>query len=288
MSGTAFALVVGAAVAHAVWNLYAKRAGSAGAVFAWLYAGTGALLYAPLAVLVVVLTDARLAAPQLAFMGGSVVLHTVYVVLLQRGYAAGDLSVVYPVARGLGPLLAVAGAIALLGERPRAVSLAGALAVCIGVAVLGLSARGPAPVGGASRALGYAGATGVAIACYTLWDAYAVAVLAIPPLLFDWVNNVGRWALLTPHAWRRRDAVARVWRLHRTEVLVVGALFPLAYILVLVAYTLAPVTHVAPARELSIVIGTVLGARVLAEGATAPRVAAALTVLAGVVVLGVA
>lgn len=282
MTLLALALVLAAAVLHATWNLLAKRAETGGTEFVWLVAATATLLYAPLGIVVVV-RSLPLTGTQLGFMAGSAVLHVVYFLVLQHGYGVGDLSVVYPLARGTGPMLATLGAIAILGERPTRLALAGAAAVSIGVLALGWGTRrrdGSRPAG-----VGYGLATGAVIASYTLWDGHAVATLAIPPIAYDWASNVGRSLLLGPVAVRRRTRVREVWTAHRREVLGVALLSPAAYILVLAALTFTPVSYVAPAREVSILIGTLLGARLLAEPDLGRRLVGAGAIVAGVIAL---
>jgi hypothetical protein len=102
---TVFALVLVLAVAtfHATWNLRAKRVGEGGAVFVWLFGFLAALIYAPLAVVVALVEKPHFGPEALVFMFGSGLLHLGYFILLQRGYAVGDLSLVYPLARGTGP-----------------------------------------------------------------------------------------------------------------------------------------------------------------------------------------
>jgi drug/metabolite transporter (DMT)-like permease len=212
------------------------------------------------------------------------VLQTAYFLLLQRGYAAGDLSVVYPLARGTGPLLSVVFAIVLLHERVTGWALAGAAAVVCGVFVIGLGRTGGAKLG---PSVGYALATGVTIAAYTLWDANAVTTLGVPPLVEYGVGAIVEGLALLPHALARRAAVAGTWRAHRGPALVVALLAPLSYVLVLYAMRLAPVALVAPARELSIVIGAVLAWRVLGEPNPGRRLAGAAIVLTGIVTLAV-
>ncbi len=127
---------------------------------------------------------------------------TVYFVLLQRGYESGDLSLVYPLARGTGPILATAGAIAILGERPGPLALAGTAAIAVGVVLLlatrGIS-RGPA--------LAYALLTGLLIGIYTIWDGHAVRGSHAEPLFYLLVTNLTIVALLLPAALRERATV---------------------------------------------------------------------------------
>jgi drug/metabolite transporter (DMT)-like permease len=276
-------LVLIAAVLHATWNLFAKRAGEAGTVFVWLCAVLMAAIYAPIAVVAYFVADPVIGAPQLVFMLGSGLLHLVYFTVLQHGYRVGDLSLVYPLARGTGPMLSTAAAIIVLGERPTPLALAGALLVCCGVVVLGATGRTPDPDKPAAPAVAFGLVTGGLIAVYTLWDKHAVAALAIPPLILDVAANSVRGLLLTPHALRRRRALSEVWRSHKREALGVALLAPLAYILVLTALSVSPVSYVAPARETSILIGTLFGVRLLGEGRLGIRVVGAAAIVAGLV-----
>lgn len=116
MHPAAIAFVLFAAVAHAGWNLFAKQVPDGGAVFAWFAAAVGVVLVLPVTVVAVV-REGLPAISWLAF-GVSSLLHLGYFLLLQRGYRVGDLSVVYPLARGTGPLLTVVAAVWFLHERP--------------------------------------------------------------------------------------------------------------------------------------------------------------------------
>jgi drug/metabolite transporter (DMT)-like permease len=281
---TAIVLVVVAAFAHAGWNTSAKRAGAGGSVFVWLYAAMSVVLLLPIAVVDLLVTG-RVPAPSWALaLGISGLLHSAYFVLLQRGYADGDMSVVYPLARGTGPLLSVLFAVVVLGERPGVVALIGGLAVVVGVFVIG-GAGVAAGGGGRWVGVGYGVVTGITIAGYTLWDAHSVTTLAVPPLVQLCGSVVVETAVLAPVALAKRAEVARQWRDHRWDAAVVAVLSPLAYALILYALRIAPVALVAPARELAIVVGGVLAWRVLHEPNPARRLAGAAIVLAGVFAL---
>lgn len=283
MSLFALALVLGSAVLHATWNLLAKRA-VADTPFLWLVYVVGAVVYAPFALAILVIGQPALGWPVLVFVLVASCLQILYFATLSAGYRAGDLSLVYPIARASGPLLATAAAIAILGERPSALALAGALAIVVGALVLAGDPRA-LRASGTSRAVGLALATGVVIATYTLWDKTAVSTLLVPPLLYDWATVVGQSVLLAPVALRRRAEMRDVWRRQRGAVLGVGILSRLAYILVLTALVVTPVSYVAPAREIGILIGAVLGARVLAEGHALRRGLGAAAMVLGVIAL---
>jgi drug/metabolite transporter (DMT)-like permease len=284
VTGWALGLILTAAFVHASWNLLNKRA-SGHASFTWLVAASSALLYAPVVAAVAVLgSDATLSLTAIGFITGSAVLHTAYFVLLNEGYRAGDLSLVYPLARGTGPLLSTVVAIAFFGERPSLLAVSGGLLIVLGVVVLTsntVSLHSARP----SRAVNYALVTGAFIAAYTLWDKQAVATYAVAPVVLDWGANLGRTLLLTPFALRHWSHVREEWRAHRFEALGMALLVPLSYILVLMAMQFTPVSYVAPAREISILIGTIMGTRFLAEGDAPRRLAGATAMVLGVVAL---
>jgi drug/metabolite transporter (DMT)-like permease len=282
----ALTLILAAAFIHATWNLLNKRA-SGHATFTWVVAVLSAVFYLPVAMAAVLFWQARIGWVEIGLMAGSAALHTGYFVLLNEGYRAGDLSLVYPLARGTGPLLSSAGAILFFGERPSALALVGGLLIVLGVMVLTGSPDKLRQQAGAKKAIVYALVTGTFIAAYTLWDKQAVSTFAVGPILLDWGSNLGRSLLLTPFALRHWNSARNEWRIHRFEAIGVALLVPLSYILVLTAMQFTPVSYVAPAREISILIGTVMGARLLAEGDVHRRLAAAGAMVLGVVALAI-
>ena len=275
MSGAALGLVLLAAGAHALWNFVAKTAPGGGTAFVWLASIFGACVLAPPALVLIATSPPSLAA--VWFMAGSGVLHAVYFACLQRGYRDGDLSLVYPLARGTGPLLATVAAVVVLGERPGGLALVGGAVVV--AAILWLAA--PAVRAGAPGT-GWALATGVTIAAYTLWDAHSVTALAVPPVIYFGAATLLQSTLMLPMALRFRPRVARIWHDHKVEAIIIGIASPVAYLLVLFALQRAPVSLVAPAREVSIVFGGLLGWLVLHEPNPARRLAGAVVVLVGI------
>ena len=283
MNGFALALVLVAAFVHASWNFFAKRAGG-GAVFVWLFAALSAVFYLPVAIGVCLWQRPHVGGIESLFLAGSAVLHLVYFLLLQRGYAHGDLSVVYPVARGSGPALATAAAIVILGERPTLPALAGAALVVTGVFVISGGLRGLGR-DRAGRSVAFGLATGALIAGYTVWDKVSVSALLLPPVLVDYCSNLGRTLILTPYALTRRDEIRALWSCSRKEVVWVALLTPLSCVLGLTAMAFTPVSYVAPAREVSVLIAVAMGTGLLGEGQGGRRVAAAALMVIGIVLL---
>jgi len=299
VSVTALVLIVVAALGHATWNLFSKQASAAGAMlFLWLVAAAALVIFLPVVAGVILVGHPHLRAANWVFMAGTGVLQVGYFLFLQRGYQAGDLSLVYPIGRGTGALLAALAGIVLLGERPGAVAAAGILAIVAGIAVIGLPARRPAPppagaaalAGGTQsgwRAVTLALGTGAFIASYTLWDKYAVSTLATPPVLQGYAAFPVMVLAFAPHVLRHRDGLVRAWRAFWPQVLGAGVLAPGTYMLVLVALSFSPVDTIAPVREVSVLFGVILGRRLLGEGGLPRKLAAAAAIVAGIVAVAV-
>ncbi len=282
MTATALGLVLIAAVFHALWNLMAKRAGG-GPAFVWLYGTTSAFLLLPLAVALFFVGHPQLSFAGMSFMFASAILHAGYFVVLQEGYREGELSVVYPVARGTGPVLSTIAAIAVLGERPSALALFGAILVALSVFALAKPARSAGV--DSKRAISFGVITGILIAGYTLCDKQAVGAYGVPPLFQQWGTSVGMSVMLAPLALKRRAEIRHHLQHHLTPVLAIGVLVPTAYILVLTAMSFTPVSYIAPAREVSILFGTIMGTHLLSEGQTGKRIAAAVIMVFGLAAL---
>jgi drug/metabolite transporter (DMT)-like permease len=315
-------LILIAAVAHATWNLFTKQASvTGGTSFVWLISLAATAVYTPVVAVSLALGPPRLTSLSWVFLAGTGLLQVGYFLFLQSGYRLGDLSLVYPVGRGSGALLAALAGIVLLGERPGPAGVAGIVLVVLGVLILGVpaggrsAAAGPSPAGTrrpagpspagtrpagpspagtrpaggppASRAVVFALVTGVFIATYTLWDKYAVSTLRVPPLLQGYASLPVMALVLAPFALRSRQRTVRVWRDYPRQVAGAAMLYPLAYILVLAAMSFTAVSAVAPAREVSVLAGVLLGRRMLGEGGLARRLAAAAAIAAGIICLAV-
>jgi len=288
MSYASLILVILAAMAHATWNLLAKRAAMVGPVFVFAYGLCATLLYAPWVVWILLHEGMHWTWPVVLCILASSALHLGYSLCLQRGYQVADLSVVYPIARGTGPLLSTTGAFMLLGEPATTTGIAGML--CVVGGVLLIATQGKLSLFRQPQAwLGvrWGVVIGLFIAAYTVVDAYGVKTLLIMPVLFDWFTCLTRTALMTPHVLRRRADSWQAMRGHWHLALAVGLLSPLGYILVLYALRNgAPLSLVAPAREMSMMLGTLAGMFLLRETVGVGRLAGCGAILVGVVLLG--
>lgn len=280
------ALIAGAAVAHAVWNIAVKRAGTSGVGFLWSGIVVGAVVFAPFGVASLA-SEATDLLRWMPWAAGSGALQVVYFLLLQRGYRLGDVSIVYPLARGTGPALAVILAILVLGERPSWLVLGGAAVVVAGVMIIGFAGG----KGSAARnrvGIQYGLLVGVLIAVFTLWDAAAVTVGEMPPVGLYWGSVVFQLLLLALPAMRQWRTTLETARQHWVAVILFGVLGPLAYMLVLIAIQIAPVSVIAPAREVSVVLVGLAGWLLFKEPNPVQRLIGAVVVLGGVALLALA
>jgi len=285
MPALALIAVLLAALTHSTWNLYAKKAAGS-RHFVWLYSVGSIVLYLPIIAWIMVYERPHLGTIEYLALTATAVLHTGYSLVLQAGYRTSDLSLVYPIARGSGPLLSFVGATILLGERPTVLAGLGLVLIVAGILLVAGLTREPhrAPKAGIFFGL----LTGLFIAGYTVNDGWSVKSLALSPFIIDFSGNLIRVVVLTPLALRDLPGVAREVRVYAKPAAVVGVLGPLGYILVLFAMRIAPISHVAPARELSTLVGTYFGSRLLREKAVPARLAGAVCIVVGVVSLAFA
>ena len=274
-----------AAAAHATWNIAAKRAAGS-RHFVWLYSVGSALLYLPIILWICIQQRPHFDTRQYVALAATSFLHLGYSLSLQAGYRSSDLTLVYPIARGFGPLLSFIGAVLLLGERATALSALGMMLIVAGILLVAGLTREPhrAPRKGIFFGL----LTGVFIASYTLNDGFAVKTLAISPFIVDFTGNLVRIVVLAPLAWRDRTEVKREVRAYAGPAVVVSILGPIGYILVLFAMRIAPISHIAPARELATLAGAYMGSKLLSERTTPERIIGAVCIVVGVVSLSFA
>lgn len=279
----ALLIVLGAALCHSVWNLILKMEGGRSDVALGALV-VGVLLGAPL-MATYPLAEIPLAGWVLVVV--SALFETGYFLALSAAYRVGDLSLVYPVARGTSPVVVAPLAILFLGERLSAAGLAGVGLVCVGI--LGGHARGIAALAASAttrRALGLALLTGAMTAGYSLVNKLGVAIVPVPVYgVSVFAVNAVLFALVL----RRRGVVLPGPRTIRWRpTLAIGVLMMTAYVAVLAGMSMAPVSYVVATREVSIVVGAALGAIALREPHPVWRLASAAVIFAGLALIALA
>jgi drug/metabolite transporter (DMT)-like permease len=271
---TAAVAVLGAAVAHATWNAIAHGFKDRLAAFALI--GLGGLVPA----VPMLLLAAPPAPASRGYLGVSVLLHIAYQLLLMRCYRLGEFSQVYPLARGISPVLVTGAAWLLVGEHLSGPQLAGVLLIPAGLACLVFIGRRPG-----RPALAAAAGTGLAIASYTTVDGIGVRLSGSAAGYIGWLMTLEGLAIPAAAIVIRRGALAGQVRGVWPVGLAGGVLSTAAYGLVLWAQTHAALALVAALRETSIVIGAVIGSLIFREPFGRPRIAATILVVAGILLL---
>ena len=267
MTAVSLILVLLAAVAHASWNLFLKRADDP-EVFAWCLLVVATVLLAPLGVVLLFYNSVDVTG--LWFILATIALHVLYFNLLARGYVQGDLSLVYPVARGMGPMLVPVLAVVFLNEKIEPLAIGGIAAIIGGIYTISWWGnfhqvlRSPLMFL-KSAGMRYAVLTGLTIAVYSIVDKEGVG--HVQPLLYMYFLTIGTAAMLAPYVLFHKGvkSVRTEWRANAVPITIAGLFTFAAYGLVLTAFSLSRVSYVAPAREVGIVIGVMLGVFLLKE-----------------------
>ena len=292
------AIVLVAALAHASWNALIKsdddRLVTLGAVNAVRF-----LLCIPI-VLALPLPD-RASWPYLA---ASSILHVGYYTFLISAYRFGDLSKVYPLARGLSPLIVAAGAYVFAGERLSPMALVGVAVACTGIASLSLgggatparSARvhtgalssagdGAAQARTDRRGVVFAAGTAVFIAAYTVTDAMGARLSGHAVSYVAWLSILDGLPMLLVAGVLRRAGLAHHLAARAWKSVAGGALQLTAYGLVVWSLALAPMAAVSALRETSVLFAAIIGVKLLGEPLGTHRITAAALVAAGIMLI---
>ena len=282
MSLTALTLVIVGALMHAYWNVQMKRA-RGGVGFIWLFTLIAVAFLAPAGVYRLIETGSWSDPRMLLAAAASAIVHVVYHNALQLGYRHGDFSTVYPVARGVAPMMTVVGAAILFTEAVPLTNWIGAGAIAAGIVLL--SVKFGEGAGKGHKGIGWAILTGVSITAYTLIDAWAVVQLRADPLAYYFVSQCFRAILFAPAALHAFDNFREAVRDSKREAGIIGILSPTAFLMILFALQLAPVSQVAPLREISMLFGAFAGGMHFGERFGKARLAGIVSIAIGAVLV---
>jgi uncharacterized membrane protein len=287
LSGIALGIVLASALLHAGWNFLLKKSDRK-IVFIWWFLLLSSLYFLPM--LLYFLPGIALTPKGWLCIVASGVIHAVYFGCMGHAYQRGDLSLVYPLARGSGPLFVPVLAVMLLGEEIAPLGGVGIALIIFGIYCVHLHSFSKtaflepfrALKGGASL---WALFTGLAIACYTLVD--KVGVGEVSPPVYIYIMMLVTWALITPWVLcRERDFVMREWRRHKGAIAMVGFLSGFTYLMILFALTMSKVSYVAAVREVSIVLSAYFGIAYLGEKQGKQKLLGAVLICLGVIAIG--
>lgn len=290
MTGLALIFVVLSAFSHVSWNLLLKRSANR-EVFSWWMLASSIVILLPLGIVLVLVYPITLLG--WSFVLGTVGFHVLYYLLLAKGYSGADLSVVYPIARGMGPALVPVLGVLILKETISPMAIAGILMVIAGIYAVywwGRVAhifRDPFQFL-KERGVRFAVLTGLTIGGYSIWD--KVGVSHVNPFLYMYLLNVGTVLILAPYMvkFHGRTAINSEWKTGAVSIVAAGLLDFLAYGLILTALTFSRVSYVAPAREVGIVVAVFVGTLVLKESFGIGRLLGSGMIVAGLALIALA
>ncbi len=293
MSLTALTLVLTAALVHATWNYFLKKA-NATSPFWWLVYIITAVITVPALFIYDPQALSNITPIGWLVIALSAPIHVIYGQVLQIGYKKSDYSIVYPTARGTGPLITVLCAVLILGDRPSFWGWIGIVLILASIVLLAMPHKRDKQTQDLRIRAGifWGFLTGCFIAGYSFCDAWAVQQeTGLTPLSFYFPSIAVRAIVFAPfimiHAnWKAESKeILTTPRLQKAlAVVTVGS--PLAYILVLYAMTIAPLAYVAPSREVGMMIGVVLGGLLLRERLSVTRLAGVIGMTLGVILVG--
>lgn len=272
---TSLVLVVLSGLFHATWNAMAKSSADKNA-FLWYCQLIPIVLFMPWALST--WHDATFTIASMLLLTASAVIHGGYCLLLAKSYTVGDLSQAYPVMRGTSPLLVPLVSVTMFGESLPLLGWLGILLIVVGIiSINGLRLKSSPAV------TIYALGVGLAISAYTIVDRQALAYFS-PPLL-NQATNIGNLIALS-FALRGSVTLRKEWTLNRWPILGAAILAPSGYLLFLYAQHGAPLSALAPLREIGTVFGTVLAVTLLRERQGRRRMIASVVITTGILCLG--
>ena len=293
MSALALLLVLTAALVHATWNYFLKKA-NATRPFWWLVYIITAIITVPALFLYDPDSLKNITPIGWLVIALSAPIHVIYGQVLQIGYKKSDYSIVYPTARGTGPLITVLSAVLILGDRPSFWGWIGIILILGAIVLLAMPQKTDKNTQSLRIRSGifWGALTGCFIAGYSFCDAWAVQqTTGLTPMSFYFPSIAVRALVFAPfiimHAnWKEESKeILTTPRLQKAlAVVTVGS--PLAYILVLYAMTMAPLAYVAPSREVGMMIGVVLGGLLLKEKLSTTRLMGVIGMMLGVILVG--
>ena len=281
MVGLAFALVIMSAVLHACWNFLTKRVSGNLSV---LYIGMAGACLVLLPIVLLFRTTVQLLPAAYPLIVATGVIHAIYFLVLSQAYRYGNISTVYPVARGSGVIGTAIVAIMLLGEEVSLLGMCGIISAGLGVFFIGTSAGQGIE---SKKGLHFGLLVGLTMIGYSIVDKIAMA--SIDPVVYIFWLFLLSMLLLTPcMLLARRRQLAEALRKHKRDGFIIGLGATAGYLLILFVFRMAQVSYVVAVRELSVVFGSILGFAFLHESGSVRKFLGIILVVTGLILIRVA
>lgn len=279
----ALLLVFLSALLHTWWNYFVKTVREK-QIFTWWTLAVGCVFYIPL-----IMLNWPIPSAVWPYVAGSALAEAIYFIVLIRAYQHGDFSLVYPVARGAAPAMLTVWAVLFLGERPEPGGFAGLSVLIIGLILVGgaglLTRRTSFSVGVSE--LCPALVISFWISVYSVLDGAAVRIMA--PESYAGLVLAITAMLLTPIVISRYGirAIAEEFHLNWVRIVAVAFMMLLTFILVLEAYRIGKVSYVAATREISVILASLVGWRLMKEEFGRIRTAGSVLIFLGILLIAI-
>jgi uncharacterized membrane protein len=275
----AIILVIFSGLIHSIWNLLTKKSINKN-VFLWFCQWAAIIIFLPLFLIEIRTIDSVPLAGWL-LVAVSMFLHGLYILLLAKTYTIGDLSQVYPIMRGISPLLVPVIGVFVLNENLKFQGWIGVVCIVAGILLVGdFKSKGRWNLYNRSILLAFM--VGVMITSYTVVD--KVTLHYIPAITLNEASNIGNLLALT-YLTVKSKAIRHEWRINWKTIIIGGFLAPGGYILFLKGLEIMPVSQLAPMREIGTVFGTLMGKFIIQESQARNRIVASIIITVGVLLL---
>lgn len=276
-----FLLVLLSAFTHALWNFFAKKAsGNFPVLWNGLWIANLVLLPYSLSTII----DSGFPLSAMPFMLGSGIAHAFYFLTLARAYEKTDISIAYPVARGVGVGGTTLAAVWLLGEVVSVKGAAGILLICIGVLTIGLVGR---KITSGLQHMSWPLLVGLCTVSYSVLD--KVGVFHAHPVVYINLSTMVAAALLSPYVFlRSKHKIGLAWATKWKMSALIGLGVTGTYLLILFAFRLEQASYIVAVREFSVVVGALMGILFLTERLTLPKILGIATIACGLILVRLA
>ena len=285
MTPTTLILILLAAILHAGWNLLLKQSNEK-YIASWWATLVSIICISPV---LFIYPFPKPAIWPYALISGA--LEAAYMITLSSAYYRGDYSLIYPISRGAAPAFLVLWAVLFLHESPSLPGLIGILLIIGGLILVSSSAMWINQQGGGRKfSTNFKGVI-LALLVALLISVYSVidgaAVKQTHPVSYIVLVFGAMTLFITPFVFKRHGWAAMVteWRAHRLRNFAIGCMAILAYLLVLIVYSLSSVSYAGTIREVSVIFAAIAGAWFLGEGFGIPRTIGAIIIFSGILLI---
>ena len=279
MTSTVFLLVLVSAISHAAWNFAARKAvGNLVAIWLGLWLGSAIIFPVVIGIIAYQGLPDTVSVESISCILATGLIHSAYFRLVAAGYEHGEISLVYPIARGSGIAVTAILASLLFKENFSMLGSVGIVLISVGIIILGAAENRKAKD---AKAIILALSIGSTIVAYSLTD--KMGVRYTNPVIYIWFMFLIAAILLTPMVVKRHfRTLGQLARQYMSHAIIIGVGSIATYLIILYAFTMGQVGYIVAVREMAVVLGSLAGIIFLKERFTLAKAAAIPTIVIGI------